>query len=61
MRSLNGKVRTKDVKVKLFNCNTSAELEDEINEWLESVDYEIVSIEYACDNTWKRVLILYRV
>ena len=61
MKSFGKTIRTNDVKVKVFSNSDILELETKINEWLDSVSHEIVSIEFSSDNSYKRVLILYRV
>jgi hypothetical protein len=61
MKSFGKTIRTNDVKVKVFSNNDIYDLETKINEWLDSVSHEIVSIEFSSDNSYKRVLILYRV
>lgn len=61
MKTFGKRIRTNEVKVKLFSSDNNARLEEEINDWLKSVDYEIVSIEFSTDNSYKRVLILYKI
>jgi hypothetical protein len=61
MKSFGKVIRTNEVKVKVFSNSDIFELESKINEWLDSVSHEIVSIEFSSDNSYKRVLILYRV
>jgi hypothetical protein len=61
MKSFGKTIRTNDVKVKVFSNSDIYDLETKINEWLDSVSHEIVSIEFSSDNSYKRVLILYRV
>lgn len=61
MKSFGKTIRTNDVKVKVFSNSDILELESKINNWLNSVSHEIVSIEFSSDNSYKRVLILYRV
>lgn len=61
MKSFGKTIRTNDVKVKVFSNSDIYDLETKINNWLNSVSHEIVSIEFSSDNCYKRVLILYRV
>jgi len=57
----NSKIRSKNIRVEIFYSSTSDGVRDNVNTWLSENDYEIISIDFDCDNNYKRVLITYRV
>ena len=44
---------SKDIEVKIFQCEKSDDLEQKINRWLEESDVAIISIKYStlCSDT----------
>lgn len=60
MKTFGKTIRTNEVKVKAFSGTDIFQLESSINQWLDSVSHEIVSIEFSTEATYKRVLIFYK-
>ena len=63
MKTFNGDktIRSKNIKLQICVGGDSAELEGRVNEWFETNDVEIVSIEYANNNNYVRAFILYKI
>lgn len=61
MRSLNNrKLNSRNTRIKTISGNVFTHFEREINEWLSSMDVEIISIDYSLtDSNRYRCIILY--
>lgn len=63
MKTFNGDktIRSKNIRIKICVSDKSSKLEGFINEWFETNDVEIVSIEYANNDNYIRAFILYKI
>lgn len=63
MRTFNGDktINTKNIRLKVCVEGNSKKLEACVNQWFESNNVEIVSIEYTADGSNIRAFILYRI
>jgi hypothetical protein len=63
MKSLvNKTIKSNKIGIKLFYSKPMTDLEDKVNEWLDTHEYNVISIEFftpVSENDNKRVMITY--